>query len=84
MEKFLKDLGGVIKDSAQVKMIKTKIRERAIKQVQADLIRLDKTIKDFSEDDFEVLVQEAEAQLHDKIKGMTIAGILAFFGITSF
>ena len=66
------------------KQIKEKIRERAINDAMAKIVINDKKREDFSEEEFEILVQEAEAKLHDTIKSLSFAGVLAFLGISTF
>jgi len=79
MLKKLSDLPTSIKDK-----IRLKIRQRAIESAKATIILSGLDINELSEEELEIIVAEEERKLLDKIKGMSIVGILAFFGVSFF
>ncbi len=64
--------------------VRLKIRKRAIENAKITIILAQKDINTFSEDDLEIIIADEERKVIDKIKSMSIMGILAFFGISIF
>ena len=64
--------------------IRLKIRKRAIENAKITILLAQKDINTFSEDDLEVIIADEERKVIDKIKSMSVMGILAFFGISIF
>jgi len=64
--------------------IRLKIRARAIENAKVTIILAGRDINTFSEDDLEIIIADEERKIIDKMKSMSIIGILAFFGISLF
>lgn len=64
--------------------IRLKIRARAIENAKVTIILAGRDINTFSEDDLEIIIADEERKIIDKMKSMSIVGILAFFGISLF
>ncbi len=64
--------------------LRTKIRKRAIEQAKVTIILAQKDINTFSEEELEIIIADEERKIHDKIKSMTLMGVLAFLGISLF
>jgi hypothetical protein len=64
--------------------IRLKIRKRAIENAKITIILAQKDINTFSEEDLEIIIADEERKVIDKIKSMSVMGLLAFFGITLF
>ncbi|MEA2112039.1 MAG: hypothetical protein U9P71_08335 [Campylobacterota bacterium] len=64
--------------------VRLKIRERAIDNAKVTIILAQRDINSFSEEELEVIISDEERKIIDKIKSMSLMGILAFFGITLF
>mgnify|MGYP000008061716 FL=1 len=60
------------------------IRERAIAQAKAKIAQNGKEIKDFTEEQLEIIVVEEEYQIKSKLKNSTLMSVLAFFGLAAF
>ena len=60
------------------------IRERAIDQAKAKIALNAKDIKDFTEEQLEIIVAEEEYQIRSKIKSSTFISVLAFLGLAAF
>jgi len=75
----ISELPSTIKES-----IRLKIRQRAIEAAKATIILAGRDINELSEEELEIIVAEEERKIIDKIKGMSIVGILAFFGVSLF
>jgi len=60
------------------------IRERAIAQAKAKIASNGKEIKDFTEEQLEIIVVEEEYQIKSKLKNSTFMSVLAFFGLATF
>lgn len=64
--------------------IRLNIRRRAIENAKVTIILAGRDINTFSEDDLEVIIADEERKIIDKMKSMSIVGILAFLGISLF
>ena len=64
--------------------VRLKLRARAIEAAKATIILAGRDINELSEEELEIIVAEEERKLLDRLKGMSIVGILAFFGISIF
>jgi len=64
--------------------IRLKIRTRAIENAKVTIILAGRDINTFSEDELEIIIADEERKIFDKMKSMSIVGILAFFGISLF
>ncbi|MEA1920841.1 MAG: hypothetical protein U9N52_13455 [Campylobacterota bacterium] len=64
--------------------IRLNIRSRAIENAKVTIILADRDINTLSEDDLEIIIADEERKIIDKMKSMSIVGILAFFGISLF
>ncbi len=64
--------------------IRLKIRKRAIENAKVTITLAQKDINTFSEDELEIIIADEERKVIDKIKSMSVMGILAFFGISIF
>ncbi len=64
--------------------IRIRIRTRAIENAKVTIILAQKDIKTFSEEDLEIIIADEERKIIDKMKSMSVMGILAFFGISLF
>ena len=64
--------------------VRLKIRERAIENAKVTIILAQRDINSFTEEELEIIIADEERKVIDKIKSMSIMGILAFFGITLF
>jgi hypothetical protein len=64
--------------------IRLNIRSRAIENAKVTIILAGRDINTFSEDDLEVIIADEERKIIDKMKSMSLMGILAFFGISLF
>ena len=64
--------------------IRLSIRTRAIENAKVTIILAQKDINTFSEEDLEIIIADEERKIIDKMKSMSIMGILAFFGISLF
>ena len=60
------------------------VRKRAIAQAKAKIAANGKDVKDFSEEQLEIIVAEEEYQIKTNIKKSGFMSVLAFFGIISF
>ena len=60
------------------------IRERAIDQAKAKIALNAKDIKDFTEEQLEIIVAEEENQIRSKLKTSTFMSVLAFLGLAAF
>ncbi len=60
------------------------IRERAIAQAKAKIASNGKNIRDFTEEQLEIIVAEEEYQIKNKLKTSTFMSVLAFFGLAAF
>jgi len=60
------------------------IRKRAITQAKAKIASNGKDVKDFTEEQLEIIVAEEEYQIKSKIKKSAFMSVLAFLGIASF
>mgnify|MGYP000415366703 FL=1 len=60
------------------------IRERAIAQAKAKIASNGKEIKDFTEEQLEIIVVEEEYQIKSKLKNSSFMSVLAFFGLATF
>ena len=60
------------------------IRERAIAQAKAKIASNGKEIKNFTEEQLEIIVVEEEYQIKSKLKNSTFMSVLAFFGLATF
>ena len=59
------------------------IRERAIAQAKAKIAQNGKDVKDFTEEQLEIIVAEEEYQIKNKIRKSAFLSILAFFVIAA-
>ncbi len=64
--------------------IRINIRTRAIENAKVTIILAQKDINTFSEEDLEIIIADEERKIIDKMKSMSVMGILAFFGISLF
>jgi hypothetical protein len=64
--------------------IRISIRTRAIENAKVTIILAQKDINTFSEEDLEIIIADEERKIIDKMKSMSVMGILAFFGISLF
>jgi hypothetical protein len=64
--------------------VRLKIRERAIENAKVTIILAQRDINSFTEEELEIIIADEERKVIDKIKSMSIMGILAFFGISLF
>ncbi len=64
--------------------VRLKIRERAIENAKVTIILAQRDINTFSEEELEIIIADEERKVIDKIKSMSLFGILAFFGISIF
>ncbi|MEA3521735.1 MAG: hypothetical protein U9R50_02040 [Campylobacterota bacterium] len=64
--------------------IRLNIRARAIENAKVTIILAQKDINTFSEEDLEIIIADEERKIIDKMKSMSVMGILAFFGISLF
>ncbi len=64
--------------------IRIRIRTRAIENAKVTIILAQKDINTFSEEDLEIIIADEERKIIDKMKSMSVMGILAFFGISLF
>ena len=60
------------------------IRKRAITQAKAKIASNGKDVKDFTEEQLEIIVAEEEYQIKSNIKKSAFMSVLAFLGIASF
>ena len=61
--------------------IQSKIREKAIKNAKERLMYQQLTPEELGLDKFEVIVQEEEQKINDKIKNMSFVSVVAFLGL---
>ena len=80
----LKGLSPKNKINAVLEKYKHLIRERAIAQAKAKIASNGKEIKDFTEEQLEIIVVEEEYQIKSKLKNSTFMSVLAFFGLATF
>ena len=64
--------------------IRLKIRARAIENTKVTIILAQKDINTFSEEDLEIIIADEERKIIDKMKSMSVMGVLAFFGVSLF
>ena len=64
--------------------IRLSIRKRAIEAAKATIILAGRDINELSEEELEIIVAEEERKIIDKIKSMSVVGLLAFFGVSLF
>ncbi len=64
--------------------VRISIRTRAIENAKVTIILAQKDINTFSEEDLEIIIADEERKIIDKMKSMSVMGILAFFGISLF
>jgi len=64
--------------------IRISIRTRAIENAKVTIIVAQKDINTYSEEDLEIIIADEERKIIDKMKSMSVMGILAFFGISLF
>tara|TARA_B100001079_G_C15996547_1_gene334192 strand:- start:229 stop:486 length:258 start_codon:yes stop_codon:yes gene_type:complete len=60
---------------------KIKIREKAIERVKAKIIKHNKKIEDYSDDQMEAMIAEAENGLNDDVKKGVLTALLVAAGI---
>jgi len=60
------------------------IRKRAITQAKAKIASNGKDVKDFTEEQLEIIVAEEEYQIKSNIKKSAFMSVLAFLGIAYF
>ena len=77
-----KDLSAQGKDKA-VEIIKDKIRDKAYENALETCKQGDVNPEDLSKGEMEVIVNEEEKKIKEKIKDMSFTAILAFFGLES-
>ncbi|MBT7604631.1 MAG: hypothetical protein HN583_02995 [Kordiimonadaceae bacterium] len=80
----LKGLSPKNKINAVLEKYEHLIRERAIAQAKAKIASNGKEIKDFTEEQLEIIVVEEEYQIKSKLKNSTFMSVLAFFGLATF
>ena len=80
----LKGLSPKNKINAVLEKYSDLIRERAITQAKAKIASNGKEIKDFTEEQLEIIVVEEEYQIKSKLKNSTFMSVLAFFGLSTF
>jgi len=80
----LKGLSAKNKINAVLEKYEHLIRERAIAQAKAKIASNGKEIKDFTEEQLEIIVVEEEYQIKSKLKNSTFMSVLAFFGLATF
>ncbi len=64
--------------------LRLKIRARAIENTKITIILAQKDINTFSEEDLEIIIADEERKIKDKMKSMSVMGVLAFFGLSLF
>ena len=77
-----KDLSAQGKDKA-VEIIKDKIRDKAYENALEICKQEDVNPENLSKGEMEVIVNEEEKKIKEKIKDMSFTAILAFFGLES-
>ena len=77
-----KDLSAQGKDKA-VEIIKDKIRDKAYENALEKCKQEDVNPENLSKGEMEVIVNEEEKKIKEKIKDMSFTAILAFFGLES-
>ncbi len=77
-----KDLSAQGKDKA-VEIIKDKIRDKAYENALESCKQGDVNPEDLSKGEMEVIVNQEEKKIKEKIKNMSFTAILAFFGLES-
>ena len=60
---------------------KIKIREKAVERVKEKIVKHNKKIEDYSDDEMEAMIAEAENGLNDDIKTGLLTGLLVAAGI---
>ncbi len=60
---------------------KIKIREKAIERVKKNLVKHNKTIDDYSDDEMEALIQKEEGGLNEDVKKGILTTLLVAAGI---
>ena len=60
---------------------KIKIREKAIERVKTNLVKHNKTIDDYSDDEMEALIQKEEGGLNEDVKKGILTTLLVAAGI---
>ena len=60
---------------------KIKIREKAIERVKKNLVKHNKTIDDYSDDEMEALIQKEEGRLNEDVKKGILTTLLVAAGI---
>ena len=60
------------------------IRDKAIENAQVRILLCERALEDFSEDELEIIVAEAERKIHSAIKEKGILAVLAVLGIGVF
>lgn len=69
---------------APQRVVRRKIRQAAVRRVRKDLILHGKREEDFSEDDLEYLLADAEKEVIADLKQTGLLGALALLGINLF
>ena len=72
---------GAIKDGV-VGRYRSRIREKAITQAKARIALSDKNIKDFSESELEVIVQDEEQKVKGNLKQSAVVAALIVLGLS--
>ena len=60
---------------------KIKIREKAIERVKEKIIKLNKKIEDYSDDDMEAMIATEEGNLNEDVKKGVLTALLVAAGI---
>ena len=64
------------------RIVQRKVRATAVKRVRKDMILAGKAEQDFSEEDLEYLLADAEQSVWSDIKQTSLIGVLAMLGLS--
>ena len=59
----------------------SKIRDNAIQEVKKKIIKLNKKISDYSDEEMEIMIKEEEARINEKVKITILTTLLVTAGI---
>ena len=76
LDNLLKKAPQSVKDKYKIK-----IREKAVERVKEKIVKHNKKIEDYSDDEMEAMIAEAENGLNDDIKTGLLTGLLVAAGI---
>jgi len=60
---------------------RSRIREKAIRQAKARIALAGRKVEDFDSDELEIIVQDEEVKVTDKLKHSCILGLLILIGL---